>query len=423
MGVTAAEVGQDVQVQDRSWNRRLLVLSAGAAVAVSVIYLPQSLLTDMAAGLGVPPGRAGWVATAVQAGYALGILLLVPLADRVHPRRQVTVQSLLLAAALALSAVMPEVVSLALAFAVVGLVANLAQIIIPAAGRLAPEGAGGATTGTLVGFLTVGIFGGRIVSSLLVEALGWRLVTLVFAGLVLTAAPFLRRALDAELELPGTRTSYPQLLRSTVVLLRRSPELVQSGLMNFFVFATFNAIWTVMVLHLTSPPFGWSVRSAGLFGLVGLGAGLVSTFAGRLVDRFGTLPVAGAFLALMLAATASGIADSGQLVAFAITMFVVTAASQAVQGANQNRILAANPGNAAQANTGFMFLVFLGGSAGAFLGPWAYGAGGMTRVAELGCGLLLLALVVWAWTVVATRRAVAADRARSAAQPEPAPHP
>ena len=414
------------QGQDRSWNRRLLVMSAGAAVAVSVIYLPQSLLTDMATGLGVAPGRAGWVATAVQAGYALGILLLVPLADRVHPRRQVTVQSLLLSAVLALSAVMPEVVSLALAFAVVGLVANLAQIIIPAAGRLAPEGAGGATTGTLVGFLTVGIFGGRIVSSLLVEALGWRLVTLVFAGLVLAAAPLLRRALDAELELPGTRTSYPQLLRSTVALLRRSPELVQSGLMNFFVFATFNAIWTVMVLHLTSPPFGWSVRSAGLFGLVGLAAGLVSTRAGRLVDRFGTLPVAGAFLALMLVATASGIADSGQLVAFAITMFVVTAASQAVQGANQNRILAANPGNAAQANTGFMFLVFLGGSAGAFLGPWAYGAGGMARVAELGCGLLLLALVVWAWTVVATRRAVALARgARSARQPapEPAPHP
>ena len=394
-----------VQVQDRSWKRRLLVLSAGAAIAVSVIYLPQSLLTEVAAGLGVTPGRAGLVATAVQAGYALGILLLVPLADRVHPRRQVTVQSLLLAGALALAAVMPTVVSLALAFAVVGLVANLAQIIIPAAGRLAPEGEGGATTGTLVGFLTVGIFGGRIVSSLLVDALGWRLVTLVFAGLVLAAAPFLRRALDAELELSAARSSYSQLLRSTVGLLRRSPELVQSGLMQFFVFATFNATWTVMVLHLTGPPFGWSVRSAGLFGLVGLTAGLVSTLGGRLVDRFGSLPVAGAFLVLMLVATATVIVDSRQLVAFGVTMFAAAVASQAVQGANQNRILAANPGNAAQANTGFMFLVFLGGSTGALLGPLAYTAGGMPRVAELGCGLLLLALGTWVWTIRRARRA------------------
>jgi predicted MFS family arabinose efflux permease len=277
-------------------------------------------------------------------------------------------------------------------------------VIIPAAGRMAPEGRGGATTATLVGSLSMGIFGGRILASLAVAALGWRWVVVAFAALVLVTVPFTRRALDTDVDLGADGVSYPRLLRSTLGLVRRSPELWQSGLMQFFVFATFNSAWTVMVLHLTDAPFGWSVRTAGLFGLVGLVAGLVTSFGGRLVDRFGPLPVSGVSLLLMLGAMATVIADSAALVPFALSMFVATAASQAHQSAHQNRILAANPGRAAQANTVFMFFVFLGGSAGAYLGPAAYGRGGMPQVAELCCVLVALALLAWAWTTVRSRR-------------------
>ena len=401
---TAEQTRGEPAVEQR-WTPRLLALAVGAAVAVSVIYLPQSLLTDVAADLGVSPGLAGWVATAVQAGYALGILLLVPLADRVHPRRQVTVQSLLLAAALAGSAVLPTVAAVAAGFAVVGLVANIAQVIIPAAGRLAPPERRGATTATIVGSLSVGIFGGRIVSSLAVEALGWRAVTIGFALLVVATVPFTRRALHSTLVPTAEGLSYPQLLRSTLGLVRRSPALWQSALMQFFVFATFNSAWTVMVLHLTSEPFGWSVRSAGLFGLVGLAAGLTTPFAGRLLDRFGTLPVAGGALGVLLLAMAAVAVDASHLLLFVPAMFAATAASQLHASAHQSRILAVDLDRAAQANTAFMFFVFLGGSTGAFLGPVAYLSGGMGRVGLMSCGLVLLALAAWAAVTVHTRRA------------------
>jgi predicted MFS family arabinose efflux permease len=407
-------------LMERSWTSRLLVFSLTAAIAVSVIYLPQSMLTDMATNLGVASGVASIVATTVQMGYALGILLLVPLSDRTHPRKQITVQSLILAAALIASAVVPEVVSVAVGFLVVGLVANIAQVLIPAATRMAPADRRAATTSTLVGVLLIGIFGGRIVSSLLVEAIGWRWVIIIFAAMVLAIIPFLRRALDAELPVDGAPTGYGRLLLATVGLLRRSPALLQASFVQFFVFAIFNATWTVMVLYLTEAPFNWSILAAGLFGVVGLAAGIVTPLTGRFVERVGSLAVSGIFIAVLLVSTLAMIVDSSNLAMFAITMFLATWANQSILSANQMRVLAANPGRSAQANTLFMFFVFLGGAVGAFLGPIAFAAGGIPRVALLSAAFVIVAAVGWIVTGLWSRRARRGNAGRAVGEPSEA---
>ncbi|WP_237280496.1 MFS transporter [Subtercola vilae] len=390
-----------VKQQARSWNLKLLVLAATAAAAVSTIYLPQSMLTDLATTLGVPAGMASLTATAVQVGYAVGIFLLVPLSDRIQPRRQITTQLILLASALLLTAVLPEIVSVALGFLVVGLVANIAQLTIPAANKLAPAGRSGSTTTVLLGALLIGIFGGRIVASLLVGPLGWRWVMVIFALGVAATIPFLRRALRSDVALGALGRTYGSLLLSTLRLARTSRALRLSSAMHFFAFATFNTVWTVMVLHLTGPLYGWSVAQAGLFGLVGLAAGVITPFGGRFVDRFGATRVGGLFLVLLVFATVTVVFDEGQGVLFGISVFVLTWANQSAQSANQNRAMTANPGGEAQANTVFMVSVFLGGSLGAMLGPVAYGLGGMSLAGVVATGLALCALAVWvvSWRV------------------------
>jgi predicted MFS family arabinose efflux permease len=387
-----------------AWTRTLFLFSLAAAVTVSTIYLPQPMLANLAADLGIEPTVASIVATAAQAGYALGILLLVPLADRVHPRRQVTVQSILLASALIVSSFMPVVSAAAISFFAVGLVANIPQVLIPVANRLSPPDRKGATTGALVGAILVGIFGGRIVASLLVDLIGWRLVNVLFALLVLALLPFVRHALNVEIPLEGAPRRYGRLLLSTLGLVRHSPVLVQAAAAQFFIFATFNSVWTVMVLHLTGEHYGWTVLGAGLFGAVGLAAGLLVPLAGRYIDRYGALRVSGVLLVVMLAAGASAIIDSTVIIAFAVSMFVMTWANQSVLSANQSRMMAANVGRTAQANTLFMFFVFLGGSLGAFLGPRAYDLGGMPLVAAQGSLFVIIAIGIWAASAVAARR-------------------
>jgi predicted MFS family arabinose efflux permease len=394
--MTAAKntVSQDARA-GAAWPAHLLSLAVGSAIAVGVIYLPQTLLSTMAADFGVTSAAASILPTVIQVGYALGIFFLVPLADRVPPRRQVTVQSLLLAVALLGTAFMPGVLGAALGFAVVGLVANIAQVIIAASPKLAPPGAGASAVATIVGSLTVGIFGGRILAGLLVAAVGWRWVVVLFALLVLAVLPALRAALrPAQATNPGT--AYRSLLASTLNSVRTSRATRESVLMQFFVFAAFNALWAAMVLHLTGSRHGWSAGHAGLFGLVGMAAGLASPVVFRSMRRMSELAIAGIFLLVFLAAMASITLDADVIPLFAVSVFLATGANQFIQTAAQRRVLTSNVDHPAPANALFMVGVFAGGAAGSFSGVAAFTVGGMRLVGALGVLLIVSGSVVWA---------------------------
>ncbi|MGW3108316.1 MFS transporter [Streptomyces sp. NPDC001100] len=385
------------------WAVHLLSLAAGSAIAVGVIYLPQTLLTAMAADYHVTSSAAGILPTAVQVGYALGIFLLVPLADRVAPRRQVTTQSVLLAAALLLTAAMPDVVAAAAGFAIVGLVANIAQIIISASAKLAPPGAAGSTVATIVGSLAVGIFGGRILAGLLVGTIGWRWVLVAFAALVLSVLPALRGALAPVQASPGP-TGYGRLLRSVLNAVRRSRTTAESVILQFFVFAAFNALWAAMVLHLSGLRHGWSSGQAGLFGVVGLAAGLISPIVFRALKGLSELKISGIFLLVFFAAMSSIAFDADSIPLFAASAFLATSANQFIQTAAQRRVLEANSEHPAAANAAFMMGVFVGGAAGSFAGVAAFTAGGMKLVGVLGALLIVCASAVWGLAVQRERQ-------------------
>lgn len=390
-------------VTPRAWGPSLAVLSIVTAIAVSTIYLPQPLLTDFISQLGVSTAGASSIATAVQLGYALGIFLLVPLADHFQPRTQISLQMLLLAAGLVGTASLPNAGSVAAGFFVVGFVANIAQLIIPTAAKLAPADAKHSTTSALVGSLLIGIFGGRIVAGLVGALIGWRGVLVLFAVLVLLSLPLVRRVIPRDMPVAG-RIAYHRILIATLRRVVTSRVLLESAVMQFFGFAAFNAVWTVMVLHLTGPSMHWTVAAAGLFGLVGLAAGIITLIGARAVQRLGSARTVTVSIVVLLLALVTVVVDNQLIWLFVPSVFVLTWANQLLQSANQGRVLLANPGGAAQANTMFMAAVFLGGSLGATLGPIAFEQGGMRDVAALGTGLVAIAGVVWAVSAIVDRR-------------------
>src|SRR4249919_1454005 len=97
-----------------------LLFAVAGGVAVGNLYLAQPLLALIARDLGASAASAGWLVTATQIGYAVGILLIVPLGDVRNRRHLIPVMMLCAAAALTLCAFAPSMSVLLIAITILG---------------------------------------------------------------------------------------------------------------------------------------------------------------------------------------------------------------------------------------------------------------------------------------------------------------
>ena len=106
-----------------------LVMAIACGVAAANIYYNQPMLGIMEAAFSAQVTVVGLVPTATQLGFAVGLLLLVPLGDRFDRRRLILIQLAALALSLAATAVAPDAWSLVVASALVGATSSVAQQI------------------------------------------------------------------------------------------------------------------------------------------------------------------------------------------------------------------------------------------------------------------------------------------------------
>ncbi|QBK05051.1 MFS transporter [Hylemonella gracilis] len=263
----------------------VFLLALGAGLAAASIYYSQPLLALLGADLRTSTGAVGWVPTLTQLGYALGILLLAPLGDRYDRRRVIVIKAGLLGAALLLSSLSPTLGVLLVASLALGLVATLAQDIVPAAATLAPETQRGRVVGTVMTGLLLGILLSRVVSGFVAEHFGWRAVFAAAAVAVLLLGLALWRVLPRFT--PTSRLPYGQLIASLFQLWRQYPELRRAALAQGLLSVAFSAFWSTMAVMLHGAPYHLGASAAGAFGLAGAAGALAAPLAGRYADRHG----------------------------------------------------------------------------------------------------------------------------------------
>src|SRR5271166_2501229 len=85
-----------------------LVMAIACGVAAANIYYNQPMLGLMEAAFPGQLAAIGFIPTATQLGFAAGLVLLVPLGDRVDRRRLILIQLAVLALSLAGAALAPD---------------------------------------------------------------------------------------------------------------------------------------------------------------------------------------------------------------------------------------------------------------------------------------------------------------------------
>jgi predicted MFS family arabinose efflux permease len=382
---------------DRLPRATVCVLAAGCAVAVANLYYAQPLLALMAVEFRVPEQALGVVSALTQVGYAVGMLLFVPLGDILERRRLILVMLAAVTVALVAVALAPNIIWLAVASLVLGAVTISPQLLVPLAASLSGPAERGRVVGTVMSGLLIGILLSRTVSGFVAAGLGWRAMYALAAGLTVVLGIVLRLALPVSRP-PARGVSYPELLGSMAGLVRNEPVLRESCLFGGLAFGAFSAFWTTLAFFLAGPPYGYGSDRVGLFGLVGVAGALAASLAGRVADvRSPRLTIGLGLGVSVLAFVLMGVFGE-QLWALVAGVVLMDMGVQGSHISNQTRVFSLRPEVRNRLNTVYMVSSFVGGAAGSALGAWAWARWRWSGVCGVGVLFLLAALAVYAAT-------------------------
>ncbi|MFJ9683204.1 MFS transporter [Streptomyces sp. NPDC101194] len=374
----------------------VLLMAVAAGLSVAGNYFAQPLLDIIELNLHIGVTAAGLIVTAAQAGYALGLILLVPLGDIVDRRRLAVALFALTALFLLLTAAAPSGPLLIAATLLTALTSVGAQVVVPFAAALAAPAERGRTVGVVMSGVLLGGLFGRLASGALSELGGWRTVYGVNALLVAVMAVLLHNRLP---RLPrhhdATPMPYTGLLRSTLALLRQEPLLRWRAAIGAFSMASYSVQLTALTFLLTRPPFGWNAAAIGLFGLVGVIGVVGMNFAARLSDRGRVQAVSGTAAALLTLSWLPLLAGESSLLWLATGVISLNIAQQAGLNSAQNVIYGLRPEARNRINSGFMTVFFMGGATGAALASVVWSRAGWSGICLLGGVLAAGSLVLW----------------------------
>lgn len=379
----------------------LLAIAIGSTVAN--LYYAQPLLAYVRDDLHLSSAGAGLTVTVTQLGYALGLILAVPLGDLLERRRLVTFMCCLNAVTLALCGTATTASVFYVASALIGMFAATAQILVAFSANLASPEQRGRVVGTVMSGLLLGVLAARTVAGYLAQLGGWRSVYWFAAGLMLLLALVLRFRLPKAP--PVTDLRYSALLRSVLSLMREERVLRIRSLYGALTFAGFSALWAPLALMLAGAPHHLSTGLIGLFGLAGMAGALAAPLAGHRADRGGsrrTTIVAAILLTASWLPTGLGHTSIPLLV---VGIVVFDFACQSMHITNQSEIYRLRPDARSRLTSAYMTCYFAGGVIGSALASVIYASHGWTGVSVLGAAFGTCTVLLWLWETVRVRSA------------------
>jgi predicted MFS family arabinose efflux permease len=365
----------------------IALLIVAAFIITGGIHYQTPMLAAIAAEFHADAATTGWIPTLSFGGMLVGILLFVPLGDRIDKRRLVLAKIVGLMLAQALMAAAPSIEVLAAGSLVTGICSSLGISFIAITAEIAHPEHRGRAIGTQLTAMFCGILFARIVGGLIATHIGWRYSYMLSTGMLIMIIPVLWVRLPSTQ--PTSRDSYSGLLWSMWRLLREHGGIRRAAAIQFMFGICYGGFWAVAApmlatLHHVGP------TGAGLIGIPGAAGILVARPAGRWTDRAGVTPVVLTGICTMLTAWIfMGLGVWAVSAVFVGTM-LLDCGLRATMVANQTLINSAVPNSRARANTLFGFHVWGGNAVGAFLTSWTFAHFGWLAV----CGVAMTAMVI-----------------------------
>lgn len=379
---------------NHSFSKRstVLILAIACGLAIANVYYNQPLLGHIGRSLEIPVKQVGFIPFLTQIGYATGLLLLVPLGDRMERRNLITTMLLLLSCALVAEATSPNLIWLAIASFALGFCSIVAHLVLPLVAYMTAPEQRGKVIGTLLSGMILSVLLARTVSGAIGEHFGWRSVYAIAAGLMIILALIVRR--EIPVNKPSSTLSYQQLMASLVDLFRQQPVLREASFNIALIFAAFNIFWASLIFLLESPVYNFNAQVAGLFGLAGIIGAITTPVVGRLTDERGPRMLVGIAVSLALSAFVILWLAGTYLMGLVVGVIILDLGMHTGYISNQIRVYNLVPNAESRLNTVYMVINYSGGALGSFMGTYVWGLWRWNGVCALGFSLLSIAALI-----------------------------
>ncbi|GFZ32227.1 MFS transporter [Clostridium zeae] len=370
-------------------GKLLIVLTIICSIVVANLYYDQVLLSSISNYFSVPISSSGMLITAIQAGYTVGLLFIVPLGDR-YSRRLLIILSIVCSSILLhLMTLVPTFNLIVVIGFLMGLFSVSAQLIIPFVSSNISSERRGVIVGHLLTGVFLGVLLGRMFGGVMGQLLGWKAVHETAAIVLLVFAVYLFYVLPKDNV--EKENSYKNIIFSLPPLLKKEKVLRETIVFGAAAFCAFNIFWVSLSLILESYPYNYGSAMVGIFGFLGIAGALAAGFTGKLsnskkVSLWNIFALAIMFVSFLVL----GIGWS-KFIILVIVTFTLDVGSRMNMSLNQGRIYKLNPQNHSRLNSLYMVGYYLGGSLGSLISTNVYHQFGAIGIMIASCTVLFLA--------------------------------
>lgn len=362
-----------------------------SGLVVANIYYNQPLLSLISEDLQVSEAAAGKISVLTQLGYAAGLLLIVPLGDKLFRKKLILVDLLLVFLSLLWMTFANELWMLYIASLFIGVTSVIPQLFIPIAAELSTDKEKSSNIGLVMSGLLLGILLSRFIGGIVGEIWGWRTMFGIAAGMMIFVWIAVYKMLP-DLH-PNFKGTYGELMKSVFHLARTQPVLRLASFRGAMAFGSLCALFTTLVFHMEKPPFNAGSSIVGSFGLAGAAGALAAARVGKLQKIFDLNRIIIYALSVLLISCGFTYFAGETYWGLIVGVVLIDLGVQSAHIMNQTDFFLIKSTAVNRLNTVYMVSYFIGGSLGTWLASVAWQHYQWGGVCFVGVSMGILALI------------------------------
>lgn len=367
------------------------LMSVISGLVVANNYYNQPLLALISEDLHVPESAASKISVLTQLGYAAGLLLIVPLGDKLFRKKLILIDLVLVFASLLWMTFAQELWMLYVASLLIGATSVIPQLFVPIAAELSSDKEKSSNIGIVMSGLLLGILLSRFVGGIVGEIWGWRAMFGIAAGIMVLVWFAVYKMLP-NLQ-PNFKGTYGELMKSVFHLAKTQPVLRLASFRGAMAFGSMCALFTTLVFHMEKPPFNAGSSVVGSFGLAGAVGALAAAKVGKLQKFLDLNRIIFYSLLVVLGSWAFTYFAGETYWGLIVGVILVDLGVQSSHIMNQTNYFLIKSNAVNRLNTVYMVSYFIGGSLGTWTASMAWQYAQWSGVCVVGATMAILALI------------------------------